>query len=76
MASAWDSASSSVAASTITRTSGSVPEALTRTRPRSPNAASAKAFLQQNPVTQNLFYLVVETPEGNYCRDIQGIYTE
>ena len=41
-----------------------------------PNAASAKAFLEQNPVSQKLYYIVVETPEGNYCRDIQGIYKE
>jgi hypothetical protein len=43
---------------------------------RAPDAASAKAFLEQNPVTQKLYYLVVETPEGNYCRDIQGMYKE
>lgn len=41
-----------------------------------PDAASAKAYLEQNPVTQPLYYLVVETPEGNYCRDIDGIYKE
>ena len=43
---------------------------------KAPNAASAQAFLQQNPVTRQFYYLVVETPEGNYCRDIQGIYKE
>lgn len=43
---------------------------------KAPDAATAKAFLEQNPVTKQLFYLVVETPEGNYCRDIQGIYKE
>jgi len=43
---------------------------------KAPDATSAKAFLEQNPVTQKLLYLVVETPEGNYCRDIQGIYKE
>ncbi|HVL86575.1 MAG TPA: hypothetical protein VM681_01005 [Candidatus Thermoplasmatota archaeon] len=41
-----------------------------------PDAATAQAFLQQNPVTQPLVYLVVETPEGNYCRDVQGMYKE
>ena len=41
-----------------------------------PDAASAKAFLEKNPVTQNYYYIVVETPEGNYCRDIDGIYKE
>lgn len=43
---------------------------------KAPDAASAKAFLEQNPVTKELLYLVVETPEGNYCRDLQGIYKE
>lgn len=41
-----------------------------------PDAVSAKAFLDKNPVTQPLFYIIVETPEGNYCRDIQGMYKE
>ena len=39
-------------------------------------AEAAKAFLQENPVTQPLLYLVVETPSGNYCRDVDGIYQE
>ncbi|MBA7687180.1 hypothetical protein ES703_95640 [subsurface metagenome] len=43
---------------------------------KGPDAASAKAFLEQNPVTKQFYYIVVETPEGNYCRDIQGIYKE
>jgi hypothetical protein len=43
---------------------------------QAPDAASAKAFLEQNPVRQNFYYIVVETPEGNYCRDIQGMYKE
>jgi len=41
-----------------------------------PDAASAKAFLEKNPVPAKLFYLIVETPEGNYCRDVNGIYKE
>jgi hypothetical protein len=40
------------------------------------DAVSAKAFLEQNPVTRQFYYIVVETPEGNYCRDVQGIYKE
>lgn len=40
------------------------------------DAQSAKAFLEQNPVNQKFYYLVVETPEGNYCRDVAGIYKE
>ena len=43
---------------------------------KSSDAASAKAFLEENPVSKKLYYIVVETPEGNYCRDIQGIYKE
>jgi hypothetical protein len=43
---------------------------------KAPDAASAKAFLQEHPVTQQLLYIIVETPEGNICRDIEGIYTE
>lgn len=43
---------------------------------RGPDAASAKAFLEKNPVNQALLYFIVETPEGNYCRDIQGMYKE
>ncbi len=43
---------------------------------KGPDAASAKAFLEKNPVTKQLLYIIVETPEGNYCRDIQGIYKE
>lgn len=41
-----------------------------------PDAASAKAFLDQNPVTEALYFIIVETPEGNYCRDIEGFYKE
>jgi hypothetical protein len=41
-----------------------------------PDAVSAKAFLDKNPVNQALLYYIVETPEGNYCRDIQGMYKE
>lgn len=43
---------------------------------KAPDAASAKAFLEQNPVNRQFYYIVVETPEGNYCRDIQGMYKE
>ena len=40
------------------------------------NAISAKDFLKENPVDKNNLYFVVETPEGNYCRDLDGIYKE
>jgi len=43
---------------------------------KGPDATSARSFLQNNPVSQQLLYIVVETPHGNYCRDIQGIYKE
>ena len=43
---------------------------------RAPDAASAKAFLEKNPVSRKYYYLIVETPEGNYCRDIDGMYKE
>jgi hypothetical protein len=43
---------------------------------KAPDAASAKAFLEENAVSKSLYYIVVETPEGNYCRDRDGIYKE
>lgn len=43
---------------------------------KGPDAASAKAFLENNPVSKQFYYIVVETPEGSYCRDIQGVYKE
>ena len=43
---------------------------------KGPDMVSAQAFLKENPVTRQYHYIVVETPEGNYCRDIQGIYKE
>lgn len=41
-----------------------------------PNAASAKEFLAKKSVSKQHYYIVVETPEGNYGRDIDGIYKE
>jgi hypothetical protein len=43
---------------------------------KGPNAALAKDFLEKNPVAKEFYYLVVETPEGNYCRDNLGMYKE
>jgi hypothetical protein len=43
---------------------------------RAPSKAAAMAFLQANPVTQNYLYLIVETPHGDFGRDINGIYEE
>lgn len=41
---------------------------------KAPDKASAIAWLQQNPVDKRSFFLVVETPEGTFARDIQGIF--
>jgi len=43
---------------------------------KGPDAASAKAFLELNPVNKPMYYIIVETPEGNYGRDIEGMYKE
>jgi hypothetical protein len=43
---------------------------------KGPDEASARAFLECHPVTKEFHYLVVETPEGSFGRDIQGIYQE
>lgn len=40
------------------------------------DAASAKEFLKENPVNRPTYYVIVETPEGNWGRDIDGIYKE
>ena len=47
----------------------------TKKRYSAPDAASAKAFLQQHPVNERFYYIEIETPEGNFGRDILGIYT-
>ena len=41
-----------------------------------PTKADALAFLQKKKVNKPSFYLVVDTPEGNLGRDINGIYEE
>lgn len=41
-----------------------------------PDADTAKEFLSRNPVDRPLFFIVVETPDGSYGRDINGIYKE
>ena len=43
---------------------------------KAPNAATAQDFLRGKTVTQQQYYVVVETPEGNYGRDVNGIYKE
>lgn len=43
---------------------------------RGANRAAATEFLQAHPVYKPLYYIVVETPEGNFGRDKDGIYQE
>ena len=40
------------------------------------NKDDAIAFLSLQKVTKKMFYIVVETPEGNFGRDVDGIYEE
>ena len=39
-----------------------------------PDKASAMEFLKGKPVTKRLYYIIVDTPEGGFGRDIDGIY--
>jgi len=43
---------------------------------RAKTAQEAREFLDQRPLPEPLHYLVVETPEGNWCKDINGMYKE
>ncbi|MDR2915362.1 MAG: hypothetical protein LBV74_11110 [Tannerella sp.] len=43
---------------------------------KAPCKADAMAFLSQQQVSRPLFYLIVETPEGNFGRDKDGFYQE
>jgi hypothetical protein len=40
------------------------------------DAEAAKRYLQAEPVEKELYYIVVETPDGNWGTDIQGLYLE
>jgi uncharacterized protein YndB with AHSA1/START domain len=40
------------------------------------NKADAMEFLSQQQIDKPFYYMVVETPEGNFGRDEDGIYTE
>lgn len=42
----------------------------------SADAETAKAFLSTKSVGTNYYYILVETPEGNWGLDIQGLYLE
>lgn len=39
-------------------------------------AQEAKEFLATKVVAQPLYYVVVETPEGNWAKDIDGMHKE
>ncbi len=41
-----------------------------------PSRAAAEDFLKKHPVNKRLYYIVVETPEGNFGRDIDGCFRE
>ncbi len=43
---------------------------------RASSAEEAKYFLEQTAVTQPLYYVMVETPEGKWGRDKDGIFLE
>ena len=41
---------------------------------KAPNREQALAFLKGKTVTQPMYYIEVETPEGTFGRDLKGIY--
>ena len=43
---------------------------------KAPSKADAMAFLSQQQISRPLYYVIVETPEGNYGRDKDGFYQE
>jgi hypothetical protein len=43
---------------------------------RAKTAEEARQFLEKKNVTEGHFYLVVETPEGNWGKDVNGMYKE
>jgi hypothetical protein len=43
---------------------------------RAKTAQEARNFLEGKTVSKQLYYVVVETPEGNWGKDIDGIYKE
>ena len=43
---------------------------------RAKTAQQAREFLEGKTVTEKLYYIVVETPEGNWGKDIKGMYKE
>ena len=43
---------------------------------KSDTAEAARQFLEHHNVGEPQHYVVVETPEGNWAKDIQGMYKE
>lgn len=43
---------------------------------RAPSASAAKEYLNTRTITESQYYLVVETPEGNWGKDVKGVYRE
>lgn len=43
---------------------------------RAKTAQEAREFLDTKSVAKKLYYVVVETPEGNWAKDIDGMYKE
>lgn len=43
---------------------------------KAPSAALAKAFLSKKNLSGSDAHIIVETPEGNWCVDSEGIYLE
>ena len=41
-----------------------------------PSVKAAKEFLESREVTAQQYYLAVETPEGNWCKDRQSMYQD
>ncbi len=43
---------------------------------KSTSAEEARKFLETKTVTQPMYYVIVETPEGNWGKDKEGLYLE
>ena len=41
-----------------------------------PSTQAAKEYLNTRMIAEGQYYLVVETPEGNWGKDLAGIYRE
>lgn len=41
---------------------------------KAPTAASAQAFLEKRTVGEMFYTIMVETPEGKYAKDLNGVY--